>query len=143
MKAREQRRLTGSLAFFLEALCLHVQAGHDLAHAWGESLGVASEAQVWLKAGEGPWPWRGLSRNWPVESHRLWFALLEELDGAGAPLLPLLGAFATAIRKERARDLEAFCRALPGRLGIVLLLIYLPAAFLLLFGPLILSLPAF
>ena len=123
---------------------MQVQAGHDLSHAWGESLAFGGGAVRWLKGpGEGPWHWRGLSRGWPLPEHRLWFALLEELDGSGAPLLPLLAAFATALRRERSRELEGFCRALPGRLSVVLLLIYLPAAFLLLFGPLLLSLPSF
>ncbi len=143
MKARDRRVLTGHLAFFLEALCLQVQAGHDLAYAWREAMGLAGGAKATLTGTEDPFLWRGLSRSWPVPEHRLWFALLEDLEGAGAPLTPLLSAFATAIRKDRERDLEAFCRALPSRLSVVLLLVYLPAAFLLLFGPLLLSLPPF
>ncbi len=130
--------MRGQLAFFLETLCLHVKAGDDLAHAWDECLIFAAG----LPLGENPpWCWRGLSSIWPIEEHRLWFALLEELEGEGAPLAPFLEAFAAHVRRERAAEIDRFCRALPTKLSVALVLFYLPAAFLLLFGPLFLSLP--
>jgi hypothetical protein len=142
MKLEKRRALHRDFGFFVEALCLHVQAGHDLPQAWAEALPFSGKARGWLEEG-GAFAWRGLSERWPLPEHRLWFCLLEEVHGSGAPLLPLLTAFATAIRTERTRDLEAFCRGLPSRLGVALLLFFLPAAFLLLFAPLILALPAF
>lgn len=132
MKAR------GRLAFFLEALCLHVKAGNDLAYGWEQSLPCALSLPL---AENPPWYWKGLSRSWPIVEHRLWFALLEELEGGGAPIGPFLDAFAAQVRRERSAEVDRFCRALPTKLSIALVLFYLPSAFLLLFGPLLLALP--
>lgn len=139
MKSRQRRVLLRDLSFFLEGLCLQIQVGFELTHGWAE--GDPGTAGPWFEAA-GPQPWKGLSRSWPIEGHRVWFALIAELHGTGAPLLPVLTAFATAIRQERARELTQFTEALPGRLALLLLGAYLPAAFLLLFGPLLLGLPS-
>lgn len=129
---RRRRRDLSELLVRLDLLSLYLGAGFDLSYAWGEATGSA------------PGPVAGeldrLARTYPNPVHRVWFASLRDLYGQGAPVQPLVAAFADYLRKERARDMEVFARELPTRANLLLLLFFLPAAFLLLFAPLLLQL---
>lgn len=72
-----------------------------------------------------------------VPEEALWGPLLAELARQGAPLRDAVAAYADELRRVEERDLAVFCRELPTRLNVLLLLFLLPALFLVLFPPLL------
>jgi len=134
-RARIERQ---RLLALLDLVSLYLSAGFDLSYAWAEArkagfLPVGKDASL---LGEIEVFAAQLSN--PV--HRVWFRALRDLYREGAPVQALLSAFADQVRKERMRDMESFARQLPTRANLLLLLFFLPAAFLLLFAPLLLQL---
>jgi len=141
---RRDRRLRADLLVFCDCVALFLEAGWDLAYAWDralEPIDLAPESRAWLgEPGSVSARLERLSREYPVWEHRLWFSVLGGLHSGGAPLLPAVAAMGATLRGEVERDLESFARELPTRVGALVVLFYYPAAALLLFVPLLLSL---
>ena len=135
---RKRRLDLCRLLGLLDLLALYLAAGFDLSYAWNEAQAtrILCEAQGKNLLAQ----LQSLSKNYTVASHRVWFGALAELYIQGSPLQPLVLSFGETLRKERARDMDRHARELPTRVSILLLLFFLPAAFLLLFVPLLLQL---
>jgi hypothetical protein len=143
-----RRRARRDLTLFLDGLTLYVTAGFELGYAWSE-VGALVEGEIepslvsWLRISEPsalPAQLIKLEAGYPDPAHRLWFGLLRELYDQGAGLTEPLSAFSAVLREEERRDLEAFGRALPTRINLLLMVFFLPPTFLLLFLPLLFAL---
>lgn len=113
----------------LRTVAARVEVGLDLAYAWPPSDVPGAFADR-LRAEVG---------DDPIDA--LWLPVLAELYEAGAPMRHALQGWQSALAEAQAADVERFCRERPERVAVALLLFYLPAAFLLLFPPLLASLP--
>lgn len=140
------RRERKELIQFTDALSLHLQAGFDLAYSWPKTLeGLAHDLSAATRERLAPKE-AGMSellgklaQSYPAPRHRVWFAAICDLYSSGAALNQAVSAMADSLRKEQEIDLEAHCRILPTKINILLLLFFLPPAFLLLFAPLMLE----
>jgi hypothetical protein len=139
--------LRRDLITFFDGLSLYLRAGYDLSYSWPEVLrqteGGRWKIHRWL-GGEGLPPRFGvrlehLSAHYPVERHRVWFAVLKELYEQGAPLTDAVHAMAASLRAEQSRDWESFTRTLPTKANLVLLVCFLPPTLVLLFLPLLMT----
>ncbi len=142
---RERRRWRRDLIHFFEGVSLHIHSGYDLAYSWSEVLKGLSEVLnptftelLCLRDEEGITGLLGrLANGYPEPSHRMWFGMLKQLYGQGAPMGEAVLAAGKTLRGEQERDLEAHCRRLSGRLNLRILFFFLPPTFLLLFCPLL------
>ena len=124
---RERRRTRLAM---LRTVTARVEVGLDLAYAWptaGEGEGTFAERL------------RAEASSDPIDA--LWIPVLAELYEVGAPMRDVLYGWQTALSEAQTADIERFCRERPERVSVVLLLFYLPAAFLILFPPLLGALP--
>jgi hypothetical protein len=78
-----------------------------------------------------------LGRKARLPEARVWFSLLGLLYLEGTPLAPAVEAFRLALKTYEEEDIQAFCEAFPQRSSLILLLFFLPAAFALMFYPLL------
>jgi len=129
---RRRRRQASDLLARLDLVALYLTAGFDLSYAWNEGW-ARDNASVTSELGR-------FAVEYPNPAHRVWFSALKDLYANGSPVQPLVAAFCDYLRKERAREMEAFARELPAKANLLLLIFFLPAAFLLLFPPLLLRL---
>ena len=150
LSRRRERAFRRDLIAFFEALSLYLRAGYDLSFSWPEILdqtrGLAGEFVSCLRGKEGadgigPLLSR-LTESYPVESHRVWFAVLRELYEQGAPLTEAVQAIGASLREEQSRDWEAFARTLPTKANLILLVAFLPPTLILLFLPLLMTFEA-
>jgi len=147
LKSKFRRRDRKQLLHFVDALLLHLEAGYDLAYAWSAALEVTeSSANPEFLNSLRPTAEQGMAdllvriaKSYPNPDHGLWFWVIRELYSQGAGVAEPVRAMAAALRREAARDLDEHCRALPGRLNLLLLLFFLPPTLLLLFVPLLQS----
>lgn len=124
---------------------MHLSAGYDLSYSWQETLRnfrdeISPELYQQLALQEGEGVARrisALSSNYPINSHRLWFATICDLYASGAGLCQAVGAMATFLRKEHESSLEEHCRTLPAKTNVLLLLFFLPPTLWLLLVPLV------
>lgn len=123
---RERRRARLAM---LRTVTARVEVGLDLAYAWPEADPTGHFADR-LRAED---------KSDPIDA--LWLPVLAELYEAGAPMRDALSGWQTSLAEAQTADVERFCRERPERVSVVLLLFYLPAAFLILFPPLLASLP--
>ena len=136
---RAKRRRRNGLIAVLDAVALYLSAGYDLAYAWPGAV-EACRADLPIPGEHGMTAvLTELARGYPEPEHRVWFTVLSDLYASGASLTAAVEAMADTLRKEQALDLETHCRILPTKANVVLLVFFLPPAFLLLFAPLILE----
>ena len=145
LKVRKRRRHRDQLIAFLESLCLFLWSGFDLSFAWAEAYKDVTELldpelAGWLL----PRPQettsdrlQRCSRDFPYPGERVWFRALYQLYSQGAPLSEAFHSMAAQVREEKQRDQEAFLKALPLKVNLLLLLWLVPPLFACLFWPLI------
>jgi hypothetical protein len=139
---RAKRRRRNGLVAVLDAVGLYLTAGYDLGYAWPGAV-EAARSSLPVPADRGMAAVLAeLAAGYPDLEHRVWFAVLSDLYTSGASLGAAVEAMSATLRKEQALDLEAHCRLLPTKDNVVLLIFFLPPAFLLLFSPLILEILA-
>ncbi len=150
-KTQEIRIQRRHLLHFFELLGVYLQVGYELSYAWNQVLivtGRAGEIFVLeeLQFDSDTQPFSSflekLSQNFSQRSYRVFFEVLGQLYTEGAPLVPAMQSLSQFLRRELERDLEQHLRQAPSQANILLLLFFLPAAFLLLFFPFILHLQA-
>jgi len=124
---REHRRQRLAL---LRTVASKVEVGLDLAYAWPAELGASDSLGERL---------RNESHEDPIDA--LWLPILAELYESGAPMRDVLQGWQSSLADAQTADIDRFCRERPERVSVVLLLFYLPAAFLILFPPLLAALP--
>lgn len=112
----------------LRRVAARVEVGFDLACAWPKSRDDAVT------------PFADRLRREPAVDpvDALWLPVVAELYEAGAPVRDALAGWQAALADAEAADIERFCRERPEKVSLVLLVFYLPAAFLVLFPPMLL-----
>lgn len=145
LKQRDHQ-VTRDLAFFIEALSLYSKVGYDLAYCWPlalnsmQSLMVpALHDQLKVQQGSLAMTLEELVKMHPVERHRMWFSVIGQIYASGAGIGQVLEAFSSALRQELDREIDEHCRALPTKINVISLLVFFPAAAVLLFVPLLLE----
>ena len=121
---RRRRRADRECLRFLQFLLVLLEHGYELNYAWSVAARELPE-------------FSGLSHS---TRQRVWWEGLEELRRSQSPLVPYLRAWTNQLSESLISEMEEHGRALPTRLNLVLILFNLPPLFILLFGPLLLSL---
>jgi hypothetical protein len=141
---RRRRRRRRDLGLFLQALGGMLYAGFDLAYAWPRTwadlereLGEESRRVLVFEGGGFAGFLQVLGEEYPDPGHRLWFQVLCELYGTGAPLTPTLNAFTQALAQEQERDWQAHLRGLPLKVSLILAVFFLGPALALVFVPML------
>lgn len=151
-KTRIARSYRQGLIYFFEALSLHLRAGFSLSYSWSEvllALGEALPSQLTrdlsFRVTDSGYP-EGirevllrLQGNKNIATHQMWFSVLAELYDTGAGMAQSVEAVGDALRREQDRELEAYCRTLPMKINVVLILFFLPPTFLWIFAPLVIE----
>lgn len=144
---KRRREVRRDLLVFLDALYLYLLGGYELEFAWRTALGelapsfgrdFAALADLPPDSRLAP-KLRQLSHRFPLADCQTWFALLADLHERGATQSDFVSAFAGLVRAEERSDWERHARELPTKLNLCLLVFFLPAAFVVLFGPFLLA----
>lgn len=150
-KTQEKRIRRKHLLNFFELLGVYLQVGYELSYAWNQVLTVTGRAgEIFvleeLEFDSDTQPLSSFleeqSQKFSQRSYRVFFEVLGQLYTEGAPLVPATQSLSQFLRRELERDLEQHLRQAPSQANILLLLFFLPAAFLLLFFPFFLHLQA-
>lgn len=150
-KIKERRIQRRQLLHFFELLGVYLQVGYELSYAWNHVLAVTGGTGEMFLLKELEFNpdsetlssfLEKLSRQFSQKSYSVFFEVLGQLYTEGAPLVPATQSLSRFLRRELERDLEEHLRQAPSQANILLILFFLPAAFILLFFPILLHLQA-
>jgi len=146
--ARRETLLERELPWMLDFLVLGVQAGHDFEQALDRAARarpgpLASEVQSLLSSVRMGVPRRRALETWGekarLPSIRSLASALVQADTMGSSLAPVLRAQADAARIRRLQRAETRAQQAPVRMLMPLVICFFPLTFLILFGPIFLS----